>query len=147
MRSAITTAITDVMDTGSGERGSPIRSRAQNFVTTGAMLDTGWYSLEMCMLQIWHTVLNDAWFSKTKQPASSRNVRELALSMCVWGHAAEESHRGYHHQPKSPYPLFGGWSLKNRGHHQHYSCLLSTRWFPFFCVVRFWELEELSEIG
>ena len=85
MRSAITTAITDVMDTGSGERGSPIRSRGQNFVTTGAMLDTGWYSLEMCMLQIWHTVLNDAWFSKTKQPASSQNVRDLALLICVCG--------------------------------------------------------------
>ena len=84
MRSAITTAITDVMDTGSGERGSPIRSRGQNFVTTGAMLDTGWYSLEVCMLQIWHTVLNDAWFSKTKQPTPSQNLRELALSMCVW---------------------------------------------------------------
>ena len=98
MSSAITTAITDVMDTGSGERGSPIRSRGQNFVTTGAMLDTGWYSLEMCMLQIWHTVLNDAWFSKTKQPASSQNVRELALSMCVWVHAAEESHRGITNQ-------------------------------------------------
>ena len=93
MRSAITTAITDVMDTGSGERGSPIRSRGQNFVTTGAMLDTGWYSLEMCMLQIWHTVLNDAWFSKTKQPASSRNVRELALSMCVGACSRGESQR------------------------------------------------------
>ena len=93
MSSAITTAITDVMDTGSGERGSPIRSRGQNFVTTGAMLDTGWYSLEMCMLQIWHTVLNDAWFSKTKQPASSQNVRELALSMCVGACSRGESQR------------------------------------------------------
>ena len=145
MRSAITTAITDVMDTGSGERGSPIRSRGQNFVTTGAMMDTGWYSLEVCMLQIWHTVLNDAWFSKTKQPTPSQNLRELALSMCVW--ACKRRVTEVTITNHNPLTHCSGGALRIGVtisiNHVYYL----YRVVSFFHVVRVGELEELSEIG
>ena len=113
-------------------------------MTTGAMLDTGWYSLEMCMLQIWHTVLNDAWFSKTKQPTPSQNLRELALSMCVWACKRRVTEVTITNQ--NPLTHCSGGALRI-GVTISIHLFTIYRVVSFFHVVRVGELEELSEIG